>query len=63
MIPFGRGYKDMSPDTKEFSRQLYEVKIIHGGNLLLRRMSGYVVVETDAVENIRVNRGGVARED
>ena len=31
---------------------LFEGKIVHGGNPLLRWMSGNVVVETDAAENI-----------
>lgn len=56
MVPFGQGYKDMSPATKEFSKLLFEGKIIHGGNPVLRWMSGNVVVETDAAENIKVTK-------
>lgn len=56
MVPFGQGYKDMSPATKEFSKLLYEGKIVHGGNPVLRWMSGNVVVETDAAENIKVTK-------
>lgn len=56
MVPFGQGYKDMSPATKEFSKLLFEGKIVHGGNPVLRWMSGNVVVETDAAENIKVTK-------
>lgn len=56
MVPFGQGYKDMSPATKEFSKLLHEGKIVHGGNPVLRWMSGNVVVETDAAENIKVTK-------
>lgn len=56
IVPFGQGYKDMSPATKEFSKLLHEGKIVHGGNPVLRWMSGNVVVETDAAENIKVTK-------
>ena len=56
MIPFGQGYKDMSPPTKEFYKILMEGNMIHGGNPVLRWMSGNVVVETDAAENIKVTK-------
>jgi len=53
MIPFGQGFKDMSPPTKEFYKLLMEGKIIHGGNPVMRWMSGNVVVDRDAAENIK----------
>lgn len=56
MVPFGQGYKDMSPPTKEFYKLLMEGNIIHGGNPVLRWMAGNVVVETDAAENIKVTK-------
>lgn len=56
MVPFGQGYKDMSPATKEFYKLLMEGNIIHGGNPVLRWMAGNVVVETDAAENIKVTK-------
>ncbi len=55
MVPFDQGYKDMLPATKEFSKLLFEGKIVHGGNPVLRWMSGNVV-ETDAAENIKVTK-------
>ena len=56
MVPFGQGYKDMSPPTKEFYKLLMEGNIIHGGHPVLRWMAGNVVVETDAAENIKVTK-------
>ena len=56
MVPFGQGYKDMSPATKEFYKLLMEGNIIHGGHPVLRWMAGNVVVETDAAENIKVTK-------
>lgn len=53
VVPFGQGFKDMSPPTKEFYKLLMEGKIIHGGNPVLRWMAGNVVVETDPAENIK----------
>lgn len=53
VVPFGQGFKDMSPPTKEFIKLLMEGRIIHGGNPLLRWMSGNVIVDRDAAENIK----------
>jgi len=53
VVPFGQGYKDMSPPTKEFYKLLMEGKINHGGNPVLKWMAGNVVVETDPGENIK----------
>ena len=36
MIPFGQGYKDMSPPTKELMRIVLECKLNHGGHPVLR---------------------------
>jgi phage terminase large subunit-like protein len=53
MIPFGQGFKDMSPPKKEFYKLMMEGKIIHGGNPVLRWMALNVVVDRDAADNIR----------
>ena len=53
VVPFGQGFKDMSPPTKEFMKLLMEGKVIHGGNPVMRWMSGNVVVDRDAAENIK----------
>lgn len=53
VVPFGQGFKDMSPPTKEFYKLLMEGKIIHGGNPVMRWMAGNVVVDRDPAENIK----------
>ena len=53
VVPFGQGFKDMSPPTKEFYKLLMEGKIIHGDNPVLRWMAGNVVVDRDPAENIK----------
>ena len=53
VVPFGQGFKDMSPPTKEFYKLLMEGNIIHGGNEILSWMAGNVVVETDPAGNIK----------
>ena len=53
VVPFGQGYKDMSPPTKEFYKLLMEGKIQHGGNPVMRWMAGNVVVDRDPAENIK----------
>lgn len=53
MVPFGQGYKDMSPPSKELYKLMLEGKIQHGGNPVLRWMAQNVVIETDPAENIK----------
>lgn len=53
VVPFGQGFKDMSPPTKEFYKLLMEGKIVHGGNPVMRWMAGNVVVDRDPAENIK----------
>ena len=36
MVPFGQGFKDMSPPTKELMRLVLEHKLCHGGHPVLR---------------------------
>ena len=53
VVPFGQGFKDMSPPTKEFYKLLMEGHIIHGGNPVMAWMAGNVVVDTDPAGNIK----------
>ncbi len=53
VVPFGQGYKDMSPPTKEFYKLLMEGRIVHGGQPVMRWMAGNVVVDTDPAGNIK----------
>lgn len=53
VVPFGQGFKDMSPPTKEFYKLLMEGMIQHGGQPVMRWMAGNVVVDTDPAGNIK----------
>lgn len=53
MVPFGQGFREMSPPTKEFYKLMMEGKIIHGGNPVLKWMAMNVVVDRDAADNIK----------
>ena len=56
VVPFGQGYKDMSPPTKEFYKLLMEGKINHGGNPVLKWMAGNVVIRTDPAGNEKADK-------
>ncbi len=56
VIPFGQGFKDMSPATKELMRLVLERKIAHAGNPPLRWMADNLYVSTDAAGNIKPNK-------
>ncbi len=56
VVPFGQGYKDMSPPTKEFYKLLLEGKIVHGGNPVLKWMAGNVVIRRDPAGNEKVDK-------
>ena len=53
VVPFGQGYKDMSPGSREFYEQLMKGNIVHGGNPVLKWMCGNVVVDQDPAGNIK----------
>lgn len=56
MVPFGQGFKDMSPPSKELFKLLMEGNIIHGGNPVLRWMAGNVVMRQDPAGNINPDK-------
>ena len=56
VVPFGQGYKDMSPPTKELMKLTLEQKIAHGGNIPLRWMMDNVYVKTDPASNIKMDK-------
>lgn len=57
IVPFGQGYKDMSPPTKELMKLVLEQRIAHGGNEVLRWMMDNVFVKTDPAGNIKMDKG------
>ncbi|MDW7670554.1 MAG: terminase TerL endonuclease subunit [Bacillota bacterium] len=56
VIPFGQGYKDMSPPTKELMKLTLEKKLIHGGHPVLRWMMDNIYVKTDPAGNIKPDK-------
>lgn len=56
VVPFGQGYKDMSPPTKELMKLVLEQRIAHGGHPVLRWMMDNVFVRTDPAGNIKMDK-------
>lgn len=56
VVPFGQGYKDMSPPTKELMKLTFEKKIAHGGHPALRWMLDNVFVRQDPAGNIKMDK-------
>lgn len=56
VVPFGQGYKDMSPASKELMKLTMERKIAHGGNPVLRWMMDNIYVKTDPAGNIKPDK-------
>lgn len=56
VVPFGQGYKDMSPPTKELMKITLEKKVAHGGNPVLRWMMDNIYVKTDPAGNIKPDK-------
>lgn len=56
VVPFGQGYKDMSPPTKELMKITLEKKIAHGGHPVLSWMMDNVYVRTDPAGNIKPDK-------
>jgi len=52
VVPFGQGFKDMSPPTKELMKLTLEEKIAHGGHPVLRWMMDNIFIRTDPAEKI-----------
>jgi len=46
-VPFGQGFKDMSPPTKELMKLTLEQKIAHGGHPVLRWMMDNIYIKID----------------
>ena len=56
VVPFGQGYKDMSPPTKELMKLTLEKKLAHGGHPVLRWMVDNVAIRTDPAGNIKADK-------
>ena len=56
VVPFGQGFKDMSPPTKELMKLTLEEKLAHGGHPALRWMMDNIFVRTDPAGNIKADK-------
>ena len=56
VVPFGQGYKSMSPPTKELLKLVMSRRVQHGGNPVLRWMADNMIVDTDPAGNVKPNK-------
>lgn len=56
VVPFGQGFKDMSPPTKELMKIVLEKRIAHGGHPVLRWMMDNIFIRTDPAGNIKADK-------
>ena len=56
MIPFGQGFRDMSPPTKELMRLVLEHRLAHGGHPVLRWNMDNAFVRTDPADNLKIDK-------
>ncbi len=56
VIPFGQGFKDMSPPTKELMKLVLEKKIAHGGHRVLRWNMDNIFIRQDPAGNVKPDK-------
>lgn len=56
VVPFGQGFKDMSPPTKELMKLTLEKKLAHAGQPVLRWMMDNIFIRTDPAGNIKPDK-------
>ncbi|MDD4681184.1 MAG: terminase large subunit, partial [Clostridia bacterium] len=56
VVPFGQGFKDMSPPTKELMKLTLEERIAHGGHPVLRWMMDNIFIKTDPAGNVKPDK-------
>jgi len=56
VVPFGQGFKDMSPPTKELMKLVLEKRIAHGGHPILRWNMDNIFIRTDPAGNIKADK-------
>lgn len=56
VVPFGQGFKDMSPPTKELMTLVVGQKLAHNGHLVLRWMMDNISVRTDPAGNVKMDK-------
>ncbi|CAB0617057.1 terminase TerL endonuclease subunit [Corynebacterium diphtheriae] len=63
VIPFGQGFKDMSPPSKELMKLALEGRLAHGGHRILLWMVDNIHVRTAPAGNIKPDKIKEHRED
>src|SRR5574344_2011408 len=56
VVPFGQGFKDMSPPTKELMKLTLEQKLAHGGHPVIRWMMDNIYSRCDPAGNIKADK-------
>jgi phage terminase large subunit-like protein len=64
LVPWGQGFKDMSPAVDELERLVVEQKLRHGGHPVLQMAASNAKVELDAAGNRKISkRKSIGRVD
>lgn len=56
VVPFGQGFKDMSPPTKELMKLVLEKRIVHNGHPVLRWNMDNIYIRSDPAGNIKADK-------
>ena len=56
VVPFGQGFKDMSPPSKELMRLALDSRLAHGGHPVLAWMADNITVRQDPAGNIKPDK-------
>lgn len=56
VVPFGQGFKDMSPPTKELMKLALEERLAHAGHPVLRWMMDNIYIRRDPAGNIKADK-------
>lgn len=56
VVPFGQGFKDMSPASNELMRLVLSGNFAHDGNPVLRWMLDNIFIRTDPAGNIKPDK-------
>ena len=56
VVPFGQGFKDMSPPIKELMTLTLEEKLAHEGHPVLRWNRDNIFIRTDSAGNIKADK-------
>lgn len=56
VVPFGQGFKDMSPPSKELMKLTLEKKLAHGGHPVLHWMMDNIFIRQDPAGNIKPDK-------